>query len=163
MEWNSHRIEKCVLYVIFYLIKNTNPRVQFWSFFFSYSSNILKYWKILISAGREKKKKIKDPPTHDSPWYFPPLLVTLYFWLGPRNHSPQLQLLSDMWKKHMLKQLTKLWHLYFFPDCQTLWFFTMWFYMHQNNDHKSSWPHVPLLSALKMSGSKTEENSVSMD
>lgn len=80
----------------------------FIQFFFSYSSNILKYWKILTLAEVNLKKKIKDPTAHDIPRYFPQLLVTLQFWLCPRNRNPQLQLLLDMWKKHMLKQLTKL-------------------------------------------------------
>lgn len=151
-------------FICYYLSdeKKTKPSIPFLSFFFSYSSNILKYWKILTLAG-EKKKKIKAPLTHDIPWYFPQLLVTLYFWPGPRNRNPQLQLLSDMWKKHMLKQLTKLWHLYFSPDCQSLRLFSMWFRMNQNNYHKSSWPHLPLLSALKMPKGKIEGNDFSMD
>ena len=141
----------------------------FIQFFFSYSSNILKSWKRLTLAevNLKKKKKIKDPTAHDIPRYFPQLLVTLQFWLCPRNHNPQLQLLLDMWKKHMLKQLTKLWRLHFSPDCQSLRFFSMWFYRNQNNDHKSSWPHLSLPSALLWKHvkkkSKAGENSFSID
>lgn len=157
---------------------NTNPRIQFVCSYkrrFLYNSsfhtpvtylNTGKYW--LWQRLIFKKKKIKDPTAHDIPRYFPQLLVTLQFWLCPRNRNPQLQLLLDTWKKHMLKQLTKLWHLHFSPDCQSLRFFSMWFYRNQNNDHKSSWPHLSLPSALlwknvKKKKSKAGENNFSID
>lgn len=70
--------------------------------------NTKKKKKKLSVSKRGKYKDKKGLVPCDNSGYFLQLLVTVYGWPCPRNHSPQLHLLSDTWKKCMLKQLTKL-------------------------------------------------------
>lgn len=79
----------------------------------------------------------------------------------PQKPQPSITFAFRHVEETHAKVINKIMTFTFFP-CQSLWFFSIWFYVNQNN-HTSSWPRLSLSSALKMSKSKTEENSFFID
>lgn len=79
----------------------------------------------------------------------------------PQKPQPSITFAFRHVEETHAQVINKIMTFTFFP-CQSLWFFSIWVYVNQNN-HTSSWPRLSLSSALKMSKSKTEENSFFID